>query len=44
MTWFCHGEALVAVAPRVRSGAMADCAMMEPILPEAAEMPWEVER
>lgn len=23
---------------------MAACAMMEPILPEAAEIPWDVER
>lgn len=44
MTWFVHGDADLAVAPRVRRGAMAACAIMEPIFPDAAEMPWEVER
>lgn len=44
MTWFCHGEALFLVAPRVRRGAIAACAMMDPILPIPAEKPWDVER
>ena len=29
---------------RVRSGPKIVCAMMAPTLPEAAEMPWELER
>jgi hypothetical protein len=44
MTWFVHGEADLAVAPRVRSGAMAAWAMIEPNFPEAAEIPCEVDR
>jgi hypothetical protein len=32
------------VAPRVRRGPMRTWAMMEPTLPEAAEIPCEVER
>jgi len=43
MTLSCHGLAAAPVAPDaaplVRRGAMAAWAMMEPILPEAAEMP-----
>ena len=44
MTWFCHGFATLEVAPLVRRGAIAACAMIEPILPDAAEIPWDVER
>lgn len=45
MTWLSHGLGLAFVGwPRVRSGAMAPWAMMEPIFPEPAEIPWEVER
>jgi hypothetical protein len=45
MTWFCHGLALVfEVAPRVRSLAMAAWPMIDPIFPDPAEIPWDVER
>lgn len=43
-TWLSQGEVLVLVAPRVRRGAMAAWAMMEPTFPEAAEIPWQVDR
>ena len=39
MTWLSHGLGFEEVAPRVRRGAMAPCAMMEPIFPEPAEIP-----
>jgi hypothetical protein len=45
MTWSCHGLApALALAPLVRRGAIAAWAMMDPILPEAAEIPCDVER
>jgi hypothetical protein len=43
-TWLSQGLASLAVAPRVRRGAMAAWAMIEPNLPDAAEMPWQLER
>ena len=48
MTWFCHGLAARPVepdfAPRDARRAKPACPMIEPIFPEPAEIPWEVER
>lgn len=44
MTWSSQGDASVFVAPRVRCGPMRIWATIAPTLPEAAEIPWEVDR
>lgn len=44
MTWFSHGVPSFFVEPRWTIGAKTTWAIIAPILPEAADMPWEVAR